>query len=160
MGPEKPRLVSSAGRTAPLRTIRLDLGFDLFGHHGRHSGWNHLLPGGLRLSDTNCRKSLAQDRFERARIKQALGGGLLGEGVRNRDLDGGHGIYSGNSQIIRGKRGESPPAAPRSASANHDPTVTMWEFLHTDRRTMLGGRLAAAASSWVRCTARSNTKRR
>jgi len=71
----KPWLVSSTGRTSPLRTIRLDLGFDLFGRHGRHSGWNHLLPGGLHLSDTNCRESLAQDRFERARLKQALGGG-------------------------------------------------------------------------------------
>jgi hypothetical protein len=29
----------------------------------------------LHLSGTNCRESLAQDRFERARLKQALGGG-------------------------------------------------------------------------------------
>ena len=86
MRPEKPRLVSSTGRTSPLRTIRLDLCFDFFGHHGRHSGWNHLLPGGLHLSDTNCRKLLAHDRFERAGIKQALGGGLLGEGVRSLPL--------------------------------------------------------------------------
>ena len=100
MRPEKPRLVSSTGRTSPLRTIRFDLDFDLFGHHERHSGWNHLLPGGLHLSDTNCRKSLAQNRFERARIKQALGGGPLGEGVRNRDLDGGHGIYYGEHPIV------------------------------------------------------------
>ena len=77
--PEKPWLVSSTGRTSPLRTIRLDLGFDLLGRHGRDSGWNHLLPGGLHLSDTNCCESLAQDCFERARLKQALGG-VLGEG--------------------------------------------------------------------------------
>ena len=105
MRPEKPWLVSSTGRTSPLRTIRLHLGFDLLGRHGRHGGWNHFLPGGLHLSDTNCREPFAQDRLKRARLKQALGGGLLGDGVRNRDLDSRHGrLFRSFQQVIRKRR--------------------------------------------------------
>jgi len=41
-----------------------------------------------------CREPFAQDRLDRAGLEQAFRGGLLGEGIGNCDLDGGHGIHS------------------------------------------------------------------
>jgi len=94
MSPDTAVFVSSTSRTAPLRTIRLDLGLDLLSRHGRRSGYSELLPRCLHLRDAGCREPLAQNRFDRAGLKEAFCGGLLGEGVRNRDLDRVHGIYS------------------------------------------------------------------
>ena len=83
-----PAWASSTSRTTTLRTIRLDLALDLFSCHGRRCGCRELLPRRLHLGDTGCREPFAQDRFDRTGREQAFGGGLLGEGVRNRDLDG------------------------------------------------------------------------
>jgi len=44
----------------------------------------------MEWSGTALPEPFAEDRLDRAGLKQAFGGGLLGEVVRNRDLDGSH----------------------------------------------------------------------
>ncbi len=82
-------LLSCVSRTVPLRTIRLDLGLNLFGRQGRCSAWRELEPLRLHLGYAGRCESFSQDRFDRAGLKQAFGSGLPGEGIGNRDLDGG-----------------------------------------------------------------------
>jgi len=58
MSPDTAVFVSSTSRTAPLCTIRRDLGFDLFGRHRRRSSCRELLPRRLHLRDAGCREPL------------------------------------------------------------------------------------------------------
>ncbi len=60
MWPETPGLLSSVSRTAPLRTIRLDLGLNLFGRQRRCSAWRELEPHRLHLGYAGCRESFPQ----------------------------------------------------------------------------------------------------
>jgi len=100
MRPDTAVFVSSTSRTSPLRTIRLDFGFDFLGRQGRRSGGRELLARHLHLRDAGRREPFAQDRLDRSGFKQAFGRSLLGEGVGNRDLDGGHGwLFRGQSRL-------------------------------------------------------------
>jgi hypothetical protein len=68
-----------------------------------------------------------------------FGRSLLGKGVRNRDLDGRHGrLLRRYHRFLTGKRGGMDTSPLPARPSRDDPTVTMWEFLNTDRWTMLG----------------------